>query len=103
VTNWTHVENIQATDLDVLIRRAGWHFVSVRSSCTRRAYGLTEESAIQRVLARALRGVGSRFNAAEFDSLQIMRLPGIYIANVSIEARQIQQNTSLDVVEQSHS
>jgi hypothetical protein len=100
--NWAHVEGIEASDFDVIIRRAGWHFMWVHGSCSRRGYGLTEESAIHRALARSLRGITRRFNAAEFDSLRIKRFPGFYIANVTMEARQIQQNTSLDVVDEGH-
>jgi hypothetical protein len=87
----------------VMIRRAGWHFIWVQGSCSRRGSGSTEEKATHRALARALRGLASRFNAAEFDSLRIMRFPGLYIANVTMEARQIQQNTSLDIADESHS
>jgi hypothetical protein len=97
--NWTHVEKIEASDFDVMIRRAGWHFMWVQGSCSRNGYALTEKSAIDRALARALRGINKRFNAAEFDSLRISRLPGFYIASVTMEARQIQQNTSLDIVD----
>ncbi|MGA8089758.1 MAG: hypothetical protein WCA10_20970 [Terracidiphilus sp.] len=85
-----------------MIRRAGWHFMWVQVSCSRQGYGLTEELAIHRALARALSGINKRFNAAEFDSLRISRFPGFYIANVTMEARQIQQNTSLDVVVERH-
>lgn len=79
-----------------MIRKAGWHFIWVQGSCKRRGYGLTEDSAIHDALARALRGIALRFNAAEFDSLRITHFPGFFIANVTMEARQIQQNTSLD-------
>ena len=97
--NWIHVESIEASDLDVMIRKAGWHFMWVQRSCSRRGYGSTEEKATHRALAGALRGINKRFNAAEFDSLRISQFPGFYIANVTMEARQIQQNTSLDIVE----
>jgi hypothetical protein len=100
--NWAHVEKIEASNFDVMIRRAGWHFMWVQGSCSRQGCGRTEELAIHRALARALRGINKRFNAAEFDSLRISRFPGFYIANVTMEARQIQQNTSLDVVVESH-
>lgn len=100
---WAHVEKIEASDFDVMIRRAGWHFMWVLGSCSRRGYGSTEEKATRRALARALRGLARRFNAAEFDSLRIMRFPGLYVANVTMEARQIQQNTSLDIADESHS
>ena len=74
----------------------------VQGSCSRRGYGRTEESAIHRALARSLSGIARRFNAAEFDSLRILRFPGFFVANVTMEARQIQQNTSLDAVAESH-
>jgi hypothetical protein len=100
--NWAHVEKIEASDFDVMIRRAGWHFMWVQGSCSRRGYGSTEEKATHRALASALSGINKRFNAAEFDSIHISRFPGFYIATVTMEARQIQQNTSLDVVNESH-
>jgi len=100
--NWAHVEKIEASAFDVMIRKCGWHFMWVRKSCSRNGCGLTEQNAIDRALARALRGINKRFNAAEFDSLRVSRFPGFYIANVTMEARQIQQNTSLDIVDESH-
>jgi hypothetical protein len=100
--NWAHVEKIEASDFDVMIRKAGWHFMWVQGSCTRSGYAQSEENAIHRALASALRGINKRFNAAEFDSLRISRYPGFYVANVTMEARQIQQNTSLDVIVESH-
>jgi hypothetical protein len=101
--NWAHVEKVEASDFDVMIRKAGWHFMWVQGSCSRQGFGLTEENAIHRALASALKGINKRFNAAEFGSLRILRFPGFYVAHVTMEARQIQQNTSLDVVvDESH-
>jgi hypothetical protein len=100
--NWAHVEKIEASDFDVMIRKAGWHFMWVQGSCSRNGYALTEENAIHRALARALRGINKRFNAAEFNSLRISRFPGFFVANVTMEARQIQQNTSLDIAIERH-
>jgi hypothetical protein len=96
--NWSHVERIEASNFDGLIRRAGWHFMWIQASCSRYGYGATEEKATYRALAGALRGVPRRFNAAEFNCLRITRVAGLFLANVTIEARQIQQNTSLDAV-----
>jgi hypothetical protein len=97
---WTRVESVQASDLDLMVRRRGWHFMWVHGTCSRRGYGRTEESAIRGALTHALRGINKRFNAAEFDSLRVSRFPGFYIASVTMEARQIQQNTSLDAVKE---
>ena len=94
--NWSHVERIEASTFDVLIRRAGWHFMWIQTSCSRWGYGSTEKKATHRALASALRGIPRRFNAAEFDCLRIRRFAGLYFATVTMEARQIQQNTSLD-------
>ena len=97
---WAHVVRIDSASLDGMIRRAGWHFMWVSRSCSRRGFGRTKEMATRRALDRALRGIPARFNAAEFDSIRISHFLGFYIANATIEARQIQQHTSLDFVEE---
>jgi hypothetical protein len=98
--NWIQIEKIEAPAFDAMIRRAGWHFIWVQGASSRRGFGVTEESATQQALTRALKGIARRFNAAEFDSLRITNYPGFCVANVTMQARQIQQNTSLDDVPQ---
>ncbi|MGA2205493.1 MAG: hypothetical protein ABSG10_02060 [Terracidiphilus sp.] len=100
--NWTLVEEITAPVFDTMIRQMGWHFEWVDRPCRRRGFGLTEEDAARRALARALRGVARRFNAAEFVSVQATRHPGFYIANVTLQPRQIQQYTWLEIAENWH-
>ena len=94
---WTRVEQIESHAFDALIRRAKWHFVWVQECYSKRGYGRTEETAVHNALERVLNSVSKPFNAAEFDSLQISRFLGFYIANVSMHARHIQQNTSLEM------
>ena len=101
--NWTQIEKIEAPAFDAMIRRAGWHFIWVQGACSRRGFGATEESATHQALMRALDGVARRFNAAEFDSLRITHYPGFYVANVTMQARKIQQNTSLDAPDENSS
>lgn len=98
---WTHVERFESRTFDSMIRQAKWHFMWVQESYSQRGFGTTEETAIHRALERALKSVSMRFNAAEFDSLQISRFPGFYIANVTMHARHIQQNTSLEMATES--
>ena len=93
--NWARVEKIEAPTFDAMLRQAGWHFMML-GSCSRTGCGLTKEKATQRALARALEAVTRRFNAAEFESLRIARYPGFYTATVTMQARHIQQNASLD-------
>jgi hypothetical protein len=95
---WSVVEDIPALAFDTMIRRAGWHFMWLQDSCSRRGLGLTEEAAIRRALSHVLKGVSKRFNAAELDSLQVTEYPGFQIANVRIQALQIQRHASLNIV-----
>lgn len=100
--SWTLVEEITAPVFDTMIRQAGWHFMWMQGSCSRRGFGITQEEATHRALVRALKGLTRRFNAAELDSVQVTKYPGFQIANVTIQPRQIQQHTSLDVVDERH-
>jgi len=97
--NWNRVERIAALDFDIMVRQQGWHFVWVQRSSSASGCGLTEENAIHQATARALRGIARQFNSAEFDALRILPIAGFYIANVTMQARQIQQNTALEMAE----
>ncbi len=98
--NWTLVEEITSRVFDTMIRHAGWHFMWMQGSSSRRGFGLTQELATHRALMRALKGVRRRFNAAELDSVRITKYLGFQIANVTVQPRQIQQHTSLDIVDE---
>ncbi|MGO8758643.1 MAG: hypothetical protein ACLQG3_11010 [Terracidiphilus sp.] len=100
--NWTLVEEITAPVLGTMIRQMGWHFLSVHPPRSRKGFGLTEEGAAQRALARALRGVAKQFNAAELVSVQITKSLGLHFANVTLQPRQIQQYTWQDIADNWH-
>jgi hypothetical protein len=53
-------------------------------------------------LARALTGIARRFNAAELDSVLDTKYPGFHVVNVTLQPRQIQQRTSLDIFDAAH-
>jgi hypothetical protein len=97
---WSHAERIESRAFDGMIRSAKWHFIRVHGTFTQRGFGTTEENAIHRALVRALKSINARFNVAEFDSLQVSRLAGFYVANVTMHARLIQQNAPLEAVAQ---
>jgi hypothetical protein len=99
---WMRVEEIPASVFDTMIRQAGWHFMWILRPSARRGFGITQDAATRRALISALRGVASRFNAAELDSIRISKYPGFYIANVILQSRQIQEHTSLDSVDERH-
>ncbi len=95
--HWTRVEEINAPVFDTMIRQKGWHFMPVDNLRARKALGLTEQGAVQRALAHALRAVAGRFNAAELIAVQAEKYPGFYIARVTLQPRQIQQYTWLEI------
>ena len=100
--NWTLVEEITAPILDTMIRRMGWHFLWVLRPCSRRGFGLTEEDAARRALARALKGMARRFNAAELISVQATKHLGFHVANVTLQPRLVQQHAWLDFPDERH-
>jgi len=93
---WAEAIGTVATELDAAIRGVGWHFMWMVDSHASLALGRTAEAAIHRALARALPVVKGRFNAAELDSIHITSLPGFRLARVSVQARQIQSQASLN-------
>jgi hypothetical protein len=94
------VEEIPVSVFDTMIRQAGWHFMWILHPSARRGFGMTEDAATGHALTRALRGVANRFNAAELDSVRVKKYPGFYVANVTLQSRQIQEHTSLDTVDE---
>ncbi len=95
--NWTMVQEIAAPVFDSVIRQSGWHFMWINGASVRRGFGTTQKNATSRALTHALRGVRRRFKAAELDSVPVTKYPGFYVTNVSVQPRQLQHDTSLDM------
>jgi hypothetical protein len=95
--HWTRVEEISAPVFETMIRQKGWHFMPVDNLRTRKGFGLTKEGAVQRAVARALGAVAGRFNAAELIAVQARKYPGVHIAKVTVQPRQIQRYTWLEI------
>ncbi len=100
--DWSLVEEITAAVFDAMIRQLGWHFLWVHRPCTGRGFGLTQEDATRRALTHALNGVARRFNAAELIADRARKYPGFHVANVTLQPRQIQQFTWLEIAEDWH-
>jgi hypothetical protein len=96
------VEEITAPVLDTMIRHQGWHFMWVDRPCSRIGLGMTEENAAERALTRALKRVARRFNAAELVSVQAARHLGLHTAIVTLQPRQIQEHSWLDIADERH-
>ncbi len=94
--HWTHVEEIPSSVFDTMIRQAGWHFIWMTGSCSRRGYAQTEAKAIERALGRALEAISTQSNAADFDSVHVTRYLGLHVASVTVQRRRIQQHSALE-------
>ena len=97
---WTLVDQIPASVFDTMIRQAGWHFIWMSGSCSRRGFARTQEKAIERALGRALGAVSRQSNAADFESVHVIKYLGFLVANVTVQRRRIQQKSVLETDDQ---
>jgi hypothetical protein len=97
---WMSAGDTAASALDLRIRKAGWHFVWLEGTYSRHGLGRTTKTAISRAITLALNEVKARFNAAELGSVSVSRYPGFQVARGTIHARQIQQQSSLGLVDE---
>ena len=58
---------------------------------------MTEANATRRALENALNCVARQYNAAELVAVQVRNYPGFHITAVTLQPRQIQQFTSLEI------
>ena len=100
--NWALVKEIAAPVFDTMIRQQGWHFLWVSRPCTRRGFGMTQETATQRALTRALKGMGRQFNAAELIVVDAGKYLKFRAVSVTLQPRQVQQFTWLEMAEDWH-
>jgi len=97
---WMTVGATTVNTMDRVIRRAGWHFVCLVESAAGIAAGLSEETASNNAAVLALHRISARFNTAELGHVRVTRYPGFCVAKVTLRTRQIQQQTSLGLVDE---
>ena len=100
---WTHVEEIPASVFESMIGQAGSHFIWTCGSISRRGFGRTPAQAVEHALSRVLTAISRQTNAAEFDSVRIVKYMGLNVANVTMQRRRIQQQSQLEAREKVHS
>lgn len=93
---WTHVEEISSSVFDIMIRQAGWHFIWISGSCSRRGCGWTRAKAIENALGRALGAVSKQSNAVDFDFVYVTKYLGLHVAIVTVQRRRIQEHSMLE-------
>jgi hypothetical protein len=97
---WTSVEETAAAALDIKLRGADWHFMWLTEAHSCLGIGRTAESACSNAIAKALKKMPQRFNAAELSLLKITKYSGFQVARVTLQTRQIQQHASLGLVDE---
>jgi len=97
--SWNSVEEAAPIELARAVKDAGWHFMWIDSDCSRSAWGLNDEAAVTRAIARALRHMRHSFNAAELGVIRITRHLGFRIAKVTVHSRHIQQSALLGLLD----
>ena len=97
--SWMTLEEAMPMDLARAVNDAGWHFMWIDADCSRSAWGLNDEAAVTRAIARALRHMRRRFNAAELGVIRVKRHLGFRIAKVTVHSRLIQQSALLGLLD----
>jgi hypothetical protein len=92
------VEGTTAAAVDKKVRDADWHFMWLTAAHFLPG-GRTTESACNKALAQDLNKVLQRFNAAELSLIKIRKSPRLYVTQVMLQIRQIQQHASLGLVD----
>ena len=80
------------------VRDTGWHFMWIDSDCSSTAWGLNDEAAIARAVARALTQTSAGLNTLELGGIRVSRRLGFSFATVTVHCRHIQQSASLALV-----
>ena len=97
---WMSVKDTMAIALDLKVRNAGWHFMWLEDAYACFGVGRTATAAIDQAMARALDRIKDRFNAAELESVSVSKYLGFRVAKITLYARQIQQQSSLSLVDE---
>ena len=94
---WMLVKGFAALTLDAKIRTAGWHFMWMVACSVRHGCGRTREGVFHHTLEHALKITPSQFNSSELNSYKVKRYLGFYLARVTLQPRQIQQQATLQI------
>lgn len=96
---WVSLPDEAPMGLARAVQDAGWHFMWIDSDYSSTAWGLSDEAAITRAVARALRRTAYSFNAAELGGIRVSRRLGFRFATVTLHRRLIQQSALLGSVD----
>ena len=92
---WNLVRTVSARRLEKKIRIRGWNFIRMPDESLRSGVGDTSQEAIASALKLALRRIGTRFNAAEVEHIELTQYPWFFLARVRVYPYRIQQGDTL--------
>jgi hypothetical protein len=92
---WNFVRTVNARRLEKKIRTRGWNFIRTADESLRSGVGDTSQEAIASALKLALRRIGTRFNAAEVEHIELTEYPWFFLARVRVFPFRIQQGAAL--------
>jgi hypothetical protein len=99
--NWNFVRSTNALRLGERLILRGWSFARIASGPMRNGVGDTLQEAIVSGLKLALHHVGTRFNAAEIEHIELTQYPWFFLAKVRVLPCIIQKGVALSVTEAS--
>jgi len=94
---WNFLKTTNAERLEKKIHAHGWNFIKVRDESLRSGVGDTSQEAIASALRLALRRIGTYFNAAEVEHIELTQYPWFFLARVRVYPYCIQQSAALRV------
>jgi hypothetical protein len=97
---WHFVRSVDARHLEMKIQTRGWSFIRITDAPLRSGVGDTSQEAIAGALKLTLRHVSKNFNAAEVEHIELTQYPWFFLARVSVNPFQIQQNAVLPAPDQ---
>jgi hypothetical protein len=97
---WNFVKTVNVQRLEKRILKRGWNFIKIPDESLRSGVGDTSQEAIASALKLALRRIGSRFNAAEVEHIELTHYPWFFLARVRVYPFRIQQSAALSAADE---
>jgi hypothetical protein len=94
-SGWRSVSNLDLSQLDSAIHKAGWTFFFMAGEIKITAFGFDKERAVRRAMKRVITNVEShKCNCVEITEVSAKSFLGMPYVNVSAHSRHIQESSA---------
>jgi hypothetical protein len=94
-SGWRSVSNLDLSQLDTAINKAGWTFFFMAGEIKITAFGFDKEQAVRRAVKRVITNVEShKCNCVEITEVSAKSFLGMPYVNVSAHSRHIQESSA---------